>query len=108
MKGEALDSEGASGGLLILYKSKQFKVNIIYNDGNILLGRTLHNCTKESWFLMNIYAPNNKKQRKCYWHKVEEMVQKLDIKKGIIMGDFNSPLADEEKLGGVASYWESK
>ena len=91
-----------------MYKTKQFKVNIIYNDGNILLSRVLHNFSKECWFMMNIYAPNNKRERKSYWHKVEEMVQKLDIKKGIIMGDFNSPLVDEEKLGGVAPDWESK
>ena len=66
MKGEASDSEGVSRGLLILYNAKQFKVNILYNDGNILLGRALHNFTKESWFLMNIYAPNNKKEWQCY------------------------------------------
>ena len=58
--------------------------------------------------MMNIYAPNKKREWKSYWHKVEEMVQKLDIKKGIIMGDFNSPLTDEEKLGGLALDSESK
>ena len=57
---------------------------------------------------MNIYAPNNKREWKSYWHKAKEMVQNLDIKKGIIMGDFNSPFANEEKLGGLAPDWESK
>ena len=62
MKGEASDLEGVSGGLLILYKSKQFKINILYNDGNILLSRVSHNFSNECWFLMNIYAPNNKRE----------------------------------------------
>ena len=62
MKGEASNSEGASGGLLILYNAKQFKVNILYNDGNIILGRAHHYLTQERWFLLNIYAPNNKKE----------------------------------------------
>ena len=108
MKGEASDLEGASGGLLILYKSNQFKIITLQNAGNILLSRVCHNFSNECWFLMNIYAPNNKREQKSYWHKVKEMVQNLDIKKGIIMGDFNSPLADEEKLGGLAPDWDNK
>ena len=36
MSGEASDSDGASRGLLILYKTNLFRVENIFNEGNIL------------------------------------------------------------------------
>ena len=36
------------------------------------------------------------------------MVQTSNMNKVIIMGDFNTPLMDEEKLGGSALDWESQ
>ena len=35
-------------------------------------------------------------------------MQSRNLKKGIIMGDFNTPLVDEEKKGGLTPDWESK
>ena len=74
MKGEASNSKGAAGGLLTLYNSKQFKINTIYNGENILFCMVFHIFYNESWFLMNIYAPNNKRERTNYWSNVREMV----------------------------------
>lgn len=108
MSGEASDSEGASGGLLTLFNNKQFRFEIEYNDGNILFCRVFHMYSNESWFLLNLYAPNNKRERKNYWSKVGELVQTSNLKKGIIMGDFNTLLVDEEKKGSLALDWESK
>ena len=101
MSGEASDSDGASGGLLTLFKTKSFRVELVFNEGNILFCKVFHFHTNEFWFLLNIYAPNNKRDRKSYWARAEGSVQNKNMKKGIIMGDFNTPLMDKEKKGGL-------
>ena len=61
-----------------------------------------------SWFLLNVYAPNPKRERKNYWTKICAMVDNKNLNKGIKMGNFNTPLTNEEKLGGLALDLESK
>lgn len=108
MQSVASDSEGAARGLLFLYSSKKFQVNAVFNEGNILLYKVVHLLSNKTWFLLNIYAPNNKRGRREYWTRVEEKVRNLDVKKGIILGDFNTPLVDGEKMGGLPPDLESK
>ena len=79
-----------------------------FDEDNILFCRVHQLQTNECWFLVNIYAPNNKKGRKDYWVKVGKMVQASDMKKGLILGDFNTPLEDKDKMGGLPPDWESK
>ena len=74
MNGEASDSKSASGGLLNLYNIKKFKINTLYNDGNILFYMVFHTYSNESSFLLNVYAPNSKRERKNYWNKVGELM----------------------------------
>lgn len=101
MSGETSDAEGASGGLLTLFNTKHFRIEAIFNEGNVLLCHVHHIHSKENWFLLNLYAPNNKRGRQNYWTKVGNLVQSSNLKKGIIMGDFNTPLMDGEKIGGL-------
>ena len=108
MSGEASSFEGVSGGFLTLFNNKQFKFNTFYNDGNIIFCKVFHLYSNDIWFVLNVYAPNSKRERKNYWSKICDMVQTSNINKGNIMGDFNTPLMDEEKLGGLAPDWESK
>lgn len=108
MSGEASDSEGAFGGLLTLFKTNLFRVEIVFNEGNILFCKAFHIHSNEIWFLLNVYAPNNKRDRKSYWSRVEGLVKNSNMKKGIIMGDFNTPLLDKEKKGGMPQDWDSK
>ena len=70
MDGEATNSEGASRGLLTLFNNKIFLVATIYNEGNALLCKVLHINSKDSWFLLNIYTPYSKRERKDYWTKL--------------------------------------
>ena len=37
-----------------------------------------------------------------------DVIRSTNINKGIIMGDFNTPLSDDEKIGGMASNLDSK
>ena len=70
MAGEATNFEGTSGGLLILFNNKHFKVNSIYNEGNTLLCKVIHMNNNDSWFLLNVYSPYSKRERKDYWTKI--------------------------------------
>jgi len=108
LSGEVSDSDGAFGGLLTLYKTNLFRVETIFNEGNILFCKVFHIHSKEFWFLLNLYAPNNKRERKSYWSRPEGLVQNNNMKKGIIMGDFNTPLLDKEKKGGMPQDWDNK
>ena len=74
MSGEALDLEGASRGLLTLFNTKFFRVESFYNEGNILFCKVFHIHSNENWFLLNLYAPNNKRDRKNYWSRVGGLV----------------------------------
>ena len=67
-----------------------------------------HLHSNDYWFLLNVYAPNSKRERKNCWIKFCDMVQNRNLNKGIIIGDFNTLLTDEEKLGGLALDWDSK
>ena len=108
MSGEASDSDGASGGVLTIFNTKIFRVELVFNEGNILLCKVFHYHSNDSWFLLNIYAPNNKRDRNSYYSRAEGLVQNNNMKKGIIMRDFNTPLLDKEKKGGLPQDWESK
>lgn len=108
MEGHAINVEGASGGLLTLFNHKHFQVTTIHNEGNILLCKVFHMYSKDSWFLLNAYTPNTKQERKVYWAKLSSLIQNCNLNKGIIMGDFNTSLFDEEKYGGLALDQDSK
>ena len=66
MSGEASNIEGASGGLLTLYNNKHFRFEKEYNGSNILFCRVYHMHSNERWFLLNLYASNNKRERNNY------------------------------------------
>ena len=66
MSGEVSDSIGASRGILTLYKTNVFIVETIINEGNILLCSVFQIQSKDFWFFLNLYAPNNKRDRKSF------------------------------------------
>ena len=90
----------------MLWKDK-LEAKIIVNEGNILLIHFHNSKDQVSWFLMNIYAPNSKNGRKVFWSRLCELFANLKDPKGIIMGDFNTPLRVTKKLGGHPPNLES-
>lgn len=108
MRGVAASLEGASRGLLILYKTKAYEVKPICKKENVLLCVVENQVTNDTWFVLNIYAPNSRREWIVYWRRVLQIVQGCNVNKGIIMGDFNTPLTNHEKFGGLASDLESK
>ena len=102
MNSEATNLDGASRGVLILYNNRAYKLPSIFNDDNALLCKVSHIYSYDSWIILNLYAPNSKRERKAYWDKIYVVIINNNINKGIIMRDFNSALTDDEKCGGLA------
>ena len=63
---------------------------------------------KENWYIVNIYAPNNKNLRKKVWDTLSNIKSKDYFGRWIIMGDFNVTLYDQEKKGGSVSQLEGR
>lgn len=108
MSSKATDLEEALGGMLMLYNNKAYQSSTIYNVGNSILCKVSHIHSDDSWSILNLYAPISKRERKAFWAKILEVISVNNIKKGIIMRDFNSPLTDDDKYGGLSLDQESK
>lgn len=61
-----------------------------------------------SWVITNIYVPNSKVNRARFWKKIEEGRNDFKEDTWILMGDFNTPLNDNENLGGILSPNDSR
>ncbi len=105
---EASDSDGASVGVLTLYNTRVFKLTTLYSSTNALLCKVFHIQSNESWLILNLYAPNTKKERNCFWSKLLGILSNCNLNKGIIMGDFNLPLFDADKRWGHAPNQDRK
>ena len=103
MNSDATNLDRALGGVLILHNNKAFKISSIYNANNALLCKVSHIHSDDSWFILNLYTPNSKRERKALWDKTYAFINNINTKKGIIMGNFNSPLTNDEKCGGLAT-----
>lgn len=108
MEGFAKKLEGASGGLVTLCSSYLFKPQVFYGEGNILLILVENNKNKESWFLLNVYALNTKNGRKNFWGKIKNVLARFKVGRCIIMGDFNTPLREDEKKGSFPPDLDSR
>ena len=94
----ASDSDRGSGGFLTLYDTRAFKLTTLHSSTNSLLCEVFHFQSNESWLILNLYAPNSKKERNFFWTKLLGILFNCNLNKGIIMGDFNSPLSDVPRV----------
>ncbi|XP_059067365.1 uncharacterized protein LOC131858218 [Cryptomeria japonica] len=101
-------SDGASGGIAIFWNLRRVSGEPVKQDINLDFIRFHHIGDGTSLLLTNIYAPNNRFGRRKFWKKLEaiRVLYKEDM--WIVMGDFNTPLQDNEKFGGVPSQLESR
>ena len=100
MSNEATDLEGAIGRVLILYNKKAFQISTIHNEGNSLLCKVSHAQSGDSWFILNVYAPNVKRERRVFWAKILDVIHNSNINKGVIWGISTPPLLIMKNLEG--------
>ena len=103
----ASSSEGASGGTLMLWK-KNYSGTILFDSKHLMIAKITNFDQRDGRYLVNIYAPNTKNLRKKIWNSISNFKSKDYHGRWIIMGDFNVPLYDHEKMGGNASQLEGR
>ena len=86
----------------MVFKKKALKISIAHNEANSLHCKVSHVHSGDSWFILNVYAPNSKRERRVFWMDILDVICNNNINKCVIMGDFNSLLTDEEKSRGLA------
>ncbi|GKV39565.1 hypothetical protein SLEP1_g47323 [Rubroshorea leprosula] len=91
-------SIGASGGLLCVWDRMRF-TKLGQFTGDAYLGiKGLWGVKKELCYLVNVYAPTNRKKKAELWEELKQMI--MD-KRGrwLIAGDFNAVRSIEERRG---------
>ncbi|XP_058725895.1 uncharacterized protein LOC131597199 [Vicia villosa] len=100
-----LDANGASGGILTMWKRDFFTLNINFR-GEGFLGLCAEKEGKLIYFL-NVYASCDLVTRKRTWNKVREF-KNINFKGSwCIGGDFNSISSSEERIGTLTRSYRS-
>ena len=94
------DSEGASGGMAIFWINRWIQGEIISQNKNMMKVRFKNSKNDFSWVLTNVYAPKSKWGRKALWEEISNQRKLLADENWIVMGNFNTPLKENEKWGG--------
>jgi hypothetical protein len=98
---EFIPSDGASGGIITIWKSRLFSSSKIFANEYCLSVELTSNYNADSWILSNIYAPCTSTGKRGFitWFK---NIQMPDAVNWLIVGDFNlyrSP-TDRNRPGG--------
>ncbi|KAK2635808.1 hypothetical protein Ddye_030600 [Dipteronia dyeriana] len=97
-RGVGVDSEGASGGIITLWKEDSFLVKACISSRScIILAEVLVNLNKEV-VLCNIYAPTVAKERRELWDFILQAQTSFPIP-WVIGGDFNTVFDQSERVG---------
>lgn len=102
------NSKGASGGIVIFWNQKTIAGKEIISATNRISVQLEHIKDNFVWVLSNVYAPNTKSRRAKYWKSLAADRLQFADQSWIIMGDFNTPLKDEEKMGGIPLQLDGK
>jgi len=83
-------SEGASGGLLIMWDTKEVEVWSSVSRTHFLLihGRFVH--SNEEFYLVNVYAPCGSRDKEALWGSLAAQLLLLRGKRVCVCGDFNA------------------
>lgn len=92
----------------MLWKKNCYSRTILNASKYLMVAKITSIDHKENWYIVNIYAPNNKNLRKKVWDTLSNLKCKDYFSRWIIMGDFNVPLYDHEKKGGNVSQLEGR
>lgn len=93
-------SDGASGGVVTLWNSHFIQGVPLCHDGNHVATLFKHSRDGYSWILSNIYVPNNWISRRKFWAKIFSFQSYHPNISWLVIGDFNTPLQEDEKFGG--------
>ncbi|XP_028551284.1 uncharacterized protein LOC114579795 [Dendrobium catenatum] len=90
-------SDGASGGIMILWKAKLAKFTLARSSSQCVVG-SLDIFNKGIWLIATVYGNKSFHERRRLWDQLEEYGG-MDIPM-VVGGDFNCILTQSEKRGG--------
>lgn len=95
-------SQGASGGMCIMWCEDEFELLDTLEDQYTLSCMFKSRRDGTEWFVTGVYAPNNRVQRKKLWREIAGVLGVWDIP-GCVVGDFNTIRFVEEKNRDIAA-----
>lgn len=60
------------------------------------------------WICTNVYAHNTKWGRKALWSEISNQRKSFENENWMVIGDFNTPLKDNEKWGGSQTQLDNR
>lgn len=96
-----VDSEGASGGLMIILNPSQVKVDGIASNRNWILAKVFHLQSNTTFFVINTYGPVSPLKKWLLWSSLDEVLSSLTKEQLFIGGDFNAIRRASDKRGGL-------
>lgn len=102
------DSKGASGGMAIFWINRWIQGDLISQNINMMIVRFTNSKDGFIWVLTNVYAPNSKWGRKALWEEISNQRKLFDNENWIVMGDFNTPLKEAKKWGGIQTNLDNR
>lgn len=95
-----VSSKGALGGVATFWNAKLLRGILITDGFNHVETKLIWLRDSYSWVISNVYSPNQKRSWKKLWDDIGSLRIILDLP-WLVMGDFNTPLLDNEKVGGL-------
>ena len=92
-------SNGASGGLVVLWNPLLIQGHIIFQHSNFQVLKMEN--FDASFTLINVYGPNSSQDKLKIWDKLSHLIQMQNSHQVILGGDFNTILNQEEKVCGI-------
>ncbi|KAJ1384393.1 Endonuclease/exonuclease/phosphatase superfamily [Sesbania bispinosa] len=96
----AIHARGFSGGIWIIWREENFKVQIVHDHMQFVLLRILPTDGSIAWLLSFVYASPRPAEREVLWTSLGSISSEFNEELAII-GDFNSYASLDEKSGGA-------
>ncbi|XP_057867448.1 uncharacterized protein LOC131074785 [Cryptomeria japonica] len=97
-----VDSEGASGGLGILWNPLVVQVDPVSCSKHWQMVMVILKIMNFSCFLINVYGPTLAAEKCRLWEDISKLLAEVRPTLAIVVGDFKATLSFSEKRGGVS------
>ncbi|XP_059073802.1 uncharacterized protein LOC131070546 [Cryptomeria japonica] len=99
--GAFVDSEGASGGLDILWNPLAIQVDVVSCSKHWQMVKVNLKTMNFSCFLFNVYGTTLAVDKCRLWEDISKRLEEVRPSLAIVVGDFNATLSFSDKCGGV-------
>ncbi|XP_057819425.2 uncharacterized protein LOC131032467 [Cryptomeria japonica] len=96
-----VESEGAPGGLGILWNPLVVQVDVVSSSKHWQMVKVNSKIIKFSCFLINVYGPTLAMEKCQLWKDITKLLEEVRPTLAIVAGDFNATLSFSKKRGGV-------